>query len=608
MLVVGFVVGLWAARRVEEFWGRVRQGLAVLRTPRRYLRTVVPWQALDWTLRIFTVALFLEAFGVPVTPRNAFLAQAAQSLSTVLPITPAGIGTEQALLVYVFRGDAPTSTLLSFSVGMKVTLIVVNVALGAAAIALTLRTLRLRRAVEQARDTARSRRRSPPSYSKYVPARSSRTRPSQRSRSCSRVAASSGLISTSSPGGRRTSTPASRSQATLRSCSARTAVSGLSAPEAFLTGANSAAAVDLEGDGALGLGEQVEDEALQLPALDLARAAFDPCVEWLGAAVDRRDEATLAQPTEERDAPEVQRGRRPAVDELPVVPAPSRLLRRQLRVLDDALAAPRGDEAAHLLVGVPLGQHLRDHVGPLDGGEADQHRVVDPREHVVDLDIDEVLHAVPLQPGELAGAVERLEGATVAVGALEQAARCRQERPPVGVQARERPLHDEAQLLLAEPEAAVLGEERARLLVRRRARHDEQGHRDTDAPRQREHLLRLQLVDRGAAVRPEREQAFRSREAEARALAARDHQDAHRPAGVLPLAGRNELLRAALALGSRHDHRWLDLVQGRCGRRRRELLPRYGREPLEERRARRRVELLHAGEQVILAGRGEPLA
>ena len=155
MLVVGFVVGLWAARRVEEFWGRVRQGLAVLRTPRRYLRTVVPWQALDWSLRIVTVALFLEAFGVPVTPRNAFLAQAAQSLSTALPITPAGIGTEQALLVYVFRGDAPASTLLSFSVGMKVTLIVVNVALGAAAIALTLRTLRLRRAVEQARDTAR---------------------------------------------------------------------------------------------------------------------------------------------------------------------------------------------------------------------------------------------------------------------------------------------------------------------------------------------------------------------------------------------------------------------------------------------------------------------
>jgi uncharacterized protein (TIRG00374 family) len=155
MLIVGFVVGMWAARRVEAFWARVRQGLAVLRTPGRYLRTVVPWQALDWSLRIATIALFLEAFGVPVTPRNAFLAQAAQSLSTALPITPAGIGTEQALLVYVFRGDAPASTLLSFSVGMKVTLIIVNVALGAAAIALALRTLRLRRAVEQARDTPR---------------------------------------------------------------------------------------------------------------------------------------------------------------------------------------------------------------------------------------------------------------------------------------------------------------------------------------------------------------------------------------------------------------------------------------------------------------------
>jgi hypothetical protein len=66
----------------------------------------------------------------------------------VFPFSPAGIGTEQAFLLYVFRGLASRTALLSFSVGMRVTLIVVNATLGFGAILLTLRTLRWRRIVE----------------------------------------------------------------------------------------------------------------------------------------------------------------------------------------------------------------------------------------------------------------------------------------------------------------------------------------------------------------------------------------------------------------------------------------------------------------------------
>lgn len=147
-LVLGFAGGLWAARRVESFKRRVAQGFAVLRPPRRYLRVVVPWQALDWAFRLGTVYFFLRAFGLHADLENALRVQVTQSLSTILPLTPGGIGTEQALLVYVFRGDAPTATLLSFSVGMKAVLTVANVLLGFAAILVMLRTLRWRRAVE----------------------------------------------------------------------------------------------------------------------------------------------------------------------------------------------------------------------------------------------------------------------------------------------------------------------------------------------------------------------------------------------------------------------------------------------------------------------------
>jgi uncharacterized protein (TIRG00374 family) len=147
-LAIALVVGGLAYRRVTEFWARVRQGLAILRTPRRYLRYVALWDAADWALRLTAIFFFLHAFGLPATVYNAFAYQAASSLSTALPLTPGGIGTEQALLVYVFSDVAAGSKVLAFSVGVKLVTITVNVALGVAAVAIMLGSLRWRERVE----------------------------------------------------------------------------------------------------------------------------------------------------------------------------------------------------------------------------------------------------------------------------------------------------------------------------------------------------------------------------------------------------------------------------------------------------------------------------
>jgi uncharacterized protein (TIRG00374 family) len=148
LVVAAFLLGLWASKHVAAFTRRVALGFAILRTPSVYLRRVVPWQLLDWAFRLATVYFFLVAFGIHANLHNALLVQVTQSLATVLPLTPGGIGTEQALLVYVLSGTAPLSAVLSFSVGMKLVLIVANVIVGFAAIALMLRTLRWRKAVE----------------------------------------------------------------------------------------------------------------------------------------------------------------------------------------------------------------------------------------------------------------------------------------------------------------------------------------------------------------------------------------------------------------------------------------------------------------------------
>jgi uncharacterized membrane protein YbhN (UPF0104 family) len=151
VLAVGLLVLLaWARVHVRAFKARVGQAFAVVRTPTLYLRRVAFWQACDWGLRFLTIWFFLGAFSVPQTVRNVLLVQVTTTLATLAPVTPGGIGTEQAFLVYVFGGAVARTSLLAFSVGMKITTTVVNVVLGFAAVFLVLRTFRFRKIVSRA--------------------------------------------------------------------------------------------------------------------------------------------------------------------------------------------------------------------------------------------------------------------------------------------------------------------------------------------------------------------------------------------------------------------------------------------------------------------------
>ena len=141
------IVSWWGIHRVRAFWQEVGQGLAILRDRGRFFRGVVTWQTLSWVFRLASAYYFLKAFAIPAGLENALLVLVVQGLSTMMPFTPGGAGTEQGLIAYVFRDEAGTAALLSFSVGMKIAIIAVNAALGFAAIGIMLRTFRWRRAV-----------------------------------------------------------------------------------------------------------------------------------------------------------------------------------------------------------------------------------------------------------------------------------------------------------------------------------------------------------------------------------------------------------------------------------------------------------------------------
>ncbi len=141
----------WASRHVENFKQRVGRGFWILRDWRRYGREVASWQLLSWVFRIASLYFFLKAFHVHASIHNALLAQVVDSLSTLLPFSPGGVGTKQGLLVYVLNGQASASRLLAFSVGQYVAVTVFNVIVGAIAVYAMLRTLRLREILGRAK-------------------------------------------------------------------------------------------------------------------------------------------------------------------------------------------------------------------------------------------------------------------------------------------------------------------------------------------------------------------------------------------------------------------------------------------------------------------------
>ena len=121
------------SRRVESFWQRVKQGLAIFREPTRYLREVAAWQLVGWFCRFASFWFFLEAFHVGGSVENVLLVMSVQSISGALPFTPGGAGAQQALLVATLGGASHT-VVLAYSVGQQLAVTAWSVTLAFAAL------------------------------------------------------------------------------------------------------------------------------------------------------------------------------------------------------------------------------------------------------------------------------------------------------------------------------------------------------------------------------------------------------------------------------------------------------------------------------------------
>ena len=116
------------------------QGLAVMRSPLLYVRSVLPFQLGAWVCRIGVVYLVLAAFRIDAGIETALLVVVLNGLSTAVPV-PGGAGSQQLLATYALQGVITTAAAVSFSLSMQVGITAVNTAVGLAAAMLLFRTM-----------------------------------------------------------------------------------------------------------------------------------------------------------------------------------------------------------------------------------------------------------------------------------------------------------------------------------------------------------------------------------------------------------------------------------------------------------------------------------
>lgn len=143
-------------RRVAD---RLRQGMAILRMPGRFVTGVASWQLLARVIRLGCLAAFLAAFSLPATVETAALVMAAQGGGRIVPLPVANAGLRLAVLSFGFAqltGQAvDVAGVAAFMLGMGAVLCLVGLAVAAAAVAAELGTTSPRRSLAFARAALR---------------------------------------------------------------------------------------------------------------------------------------------------------------------------------------------------------------------------------------------------------------------------------------------------------------------------------------------------------------------------------------------------------------------------------------------------------------------
>lgn len=115
LVVLLLIIGRVAHHKIDQTWHQVREGLAILRPPVRYLRVLFVPSLVSYLFTCASSITLLAAFGIPVTVWTLSLALGSNALGSAVRITPGGVGTSQAIDMIALRDYAAPEMVTAYS-------------------------------------------------------------------------------------------------------------------------------------------------------------------------------------------------------------------------------------------------------------------------------------------------------------------------------------------------------------------------------------------------------------------------------------------------------------------------------------------------------------
>jgi uncharacterized membrane protein YbhN (UPF0104 family) len=115
-------------RKFSGLWAKAKQGGAILSRPRDYFLKVALPSLVAWLAKLGVTAVFLAAYGIPVTFHTVMSVIGGNSLSNTVSATPGGVGVNQAINTISLNDVTDSATATAYSLGQQLSVTAWNVA------------------------------------------------------------------------------------------------------------------------------------------------------------------------------------------------------------------------------------------------------------------------------------------------------------------------------------------------------------------------------------------------------------------------------------------------------------------------------------------------
>ena len=135
VVAIVLLIKLLRQRLVPELH-KLKQGAAVLRTPRVYIFSVLLLQLIAYFFQNAVVGFFMWGYGIPVSLHAIILNDAANSLATLTAVTPGGVGVTQTLTTLALADVADPKVVAAYSLTQQLVMTAWSITLAIIAVAI----------------------------------------------------------------------------------------------------------------------------------------------------------------------------------------------------------------------------------------------------------------------------------------------------------------------------------------------------------------------------------------------------------------------------------------------------------------------------------------